>query len=62
MTGTVTVVLTLGLPLARHLWNTPANAPDHLPHRTAIEDEVAAAIDRYSTHWGGSWKPKEDRT
>lgn len=61
LTGTITVVLLLGLPLARHLWNTPANAPDHLPHRTAIEDQVAAAIDRYSTRWGG-WTGKEDRT
>ena len=58
---TVLVVLALGLPLARHLWNTPSNAPAHLPHRTAIEDQVAAAIDRYSTRWGG-WKAKEGKT
>jgi hypothetical protein len=61
LTGTMTVVLLLALPLARHLWNTPANAPDYLPHRTAIEDQVAATIDRYSTRWGG-WTSKEDRT
>ncbi|OBK92208.1 hypothetical protein A5645_24820 [Mycobacterium asiaticum] len=61
LTGTVAVVVLFGLPLARHLWNTPANAPDHLPHRTAIEDQVAAAIDRYSTRWGG-WEGKEEKT
>ena len=37
LTGTVAVVLLLGWPLARHLWNTPSNAPEHLPHRTAQE-------------------------
>lgn len=61
LTATMAVVALLGLPLARHLWNTPANAPDYLPHRTAIEDQVAAAIDRYSTRWGG-WAGKEDKT
>lgn len=61
LTGTVLFVALLGLPLARHLWNTPSNAPEHLPHRTAIEDQVAAAIDRYSTRWGG-WEGKEDKT
>ncbi len=59
--ATVLLVALLGAPLVRHLWNTPSNAPEHLPHRTAIEDQVAAAIDRYSTRWGG-WKPKEDNT
>lgn len=61
LTATVLVVALLGLPLVRHLWNTPSNAPEHLPHRTGIEDQVAAAIDRYSTRWGG-WKSKEDNT
>jgi hypothetical protein len=61
LAGTIVVVVLLGLPLARHLWNTPANAPDYLPHRTATEDQVAAAIDRYSTRWGG-WEGKEDGT
>lgn len=59
--GTVFVVVILGLPLARHLWNTPSNAPDYLPHRSAMQDQVAAAIDRYSTRWGG-WEGKEDKT
>ncbi len=57
--GTVVIVVLAGLPLARHLWDTPSNAPHHLPHRTGLEDQVAAAIDRYSTHWGGGWAEKE---
>ena len=40
------------LPLARHLWRTPASAPTHLPQRTGLEDQAAAAIDRYSARWG----------
>ncbi|WP_102418440.1 hypothetical protein [Mycobacterium sp. 4858] len=58
LAGTISIVALLGLPLVRHLWNTPSNAPDHLPHRTALEDQAAAAIDRYSTRWG-SWESKE---
>ncbi|KAA8964648.1 hypothetical protein [Mycobacterium sp.] len=54
----VIVVATACLPLARHLWNAPSNAPEHLPHRTGLEEQVAAAIDRYSTRWG-SWTDKE---
>jgi hypothetical protein len=61
LAGTVLVVALLGLPLVRHLWNTPANAPAHLPHRTALEDRAAAAVDRYSTRWG-SWEGKEGKT
>lgn len=57
----VTIVAIAGLPLARHLWNTPSNAPEHLPHRTSLEDQAAAAIDRYSTRWGG-WDDKKDKT
>ena len=60
LVGATIVVMALGLPLARHLWNTPSNAPDYLPHRTALEDQVAAAIDRYSTRWGGSWRDKKE--
>ena len=29
----VLIVAIAGLPLARHLWNTPTNAPEYLPHR-----------------------------
>ncbi|MDI3315201.1 MAG: hypothetical protein QJR12_13295 [Mycobacterium sp.] len=58
---TVVVVVIAGLPLARHLWNTPSNAPEHLPHRCGLEDQAAAAIDRYSTRWGGGWAEPKDR-
>jgi len=48
-----------GLPLARHLWSTPSNGPQHLPHRSALEDQAAAAVDRYSTKWGGGFTRRE---
>lgn len=54
------IVVVTCLPLARHLWYSPSNAPEYLPHRTGLEDQVAAAIDRYSTRWGGGWADKED--
>jgi hypothetical protein len=54
------IVVAGGLPLVRHLWNTPSNAPDHLPHRSGLEDRVAAMIDRYSTRWGGGFTVRED--
>lgn len=60
LSGTCLVVITLSVPLARHFWNTPSHAPPHLPHRSAEEEAVAAAIDRYSTRWGGGWADKED--
>lgn len=53
------VAVLLGRPLARHLWNTPSGAPEQVPHRSGLEDQVAAAIDRYSTQWG--WSQKEQR-
>ena len=34
-----------------HLWSTPVLVPDHLPHRSAHEESVAATVDRYSTKW-----------
>lgn len=60
LSSAVAIVVIAGLPLARHLWNTPSNAPGHLPHRTGLEDQAAAAIDRYSTRWGG-WEDKKDK-
>lgn len=60
LVGAVVIVMVSGLPLARHLWNSPSNAPGHLPHRSAVEDQVATAIDRYSTRWGGGWAEKEN--
>lgn len=60
--GTVLTVVVVSVPLARHLWRTPSNAPpEHLPHRTGLEDQVAAAIDRYSTRWGGGSYRRVDR-
>lgn len=58
--GAAALVVIAGLPLARHLWNSPSNAPEYLPHRTGLEDQVAVAIDRYSTRWGSDWAQKED--
>ena len=52
--GVIVVVFGAGIiPLARHLWNTPSNAPvTHLPERTDREAVVEAAIDRYSRTFG----------
>lgn len=58
--GASVLVVIAGVPLARHFWNTPSNAPPHLPHRTGEEEAVAAAIDRYSTRWGGEYAARED--
>lgn len=58
--GAAMLVALSGLRLARHLWNTPSNAPEYLPHRSGLEDQAAVAIDRYSTRWGGNWAQKED--
>ncbi len=59
--GAAGLVAIAGLPLAQHLWNTPSNAPEYLPHRTAMEEQAAAATDRYSTRWGG-WAERKDQT
>ncbi|WP_343708586.1 hypothetical protein [Mycobacterium sp.] len=61
LVATMVIVVTAGLPLARHLWNTPTNAPEYLPHRSGLEDQVATAINRYSTRWGGRWADKEEK-
>jgi hypothetical protein len=60
LVGTALIVVVADVPLARHLWTSPANAPDHLPHRSNQEEAVVAAIDRYSTRWGGGWAEKEE--
>lgn len=49
----IALVLTGGYPLVRHLLNTPANAPQDSPGPAAQLAQVEAAIDRYSTRWGG---------
>ncbi len=56
--GTGLLVTAAGAPLARHLWSSPSNAPGHLPHRSGQDDAVAAAIDRYTTQWGG-WSDRK---
>ncbi|WP_046300070.1 MULTISPECIES: hypothetical protein [unclassified Mycobacterium] len=56
LTAAIAVVAAGGYPLLRHLWSTPSNAPDDRPHPSVAEDQalnVEAAIDRYSTRWGG---------
>ena len=59
LTATVTVVAAGSFPLLRHLWNTPSNAPDDRSHhadpaaQASQVSQVEAAIDRYSTRWGG---------
>lgn len=56
------ITVALGVPLFRHLVSTPVEAPRHLPERSAHEDSVAAAIDKYSTRWGtGAGGRERDR-
>lgn len=38
------------VPLARHLWRTPAGFPDHVPHIRA--GAPAEPADRFATRWG----------
>ena len=66
-TGDVIVLLTPAVvvaaatvPLARHLWSSPANAPDHLPHRTGEQELSAATVDRFTTRWGGDWSDRKE--
>lgn len=62
LAGVAVVVGVGAIPLARHFWHTPVDAPMHLPHRSALDDQAAAAIDRYSTRWGGGWAEREAPT
>lgn len=45
-TTTIVVIVVGVLPLARHLWNTPDNAPAHLPHVGSQEYREAEAARR----------------
>ncbi|OMB94972.1 hypothetical protein A5733_01865 [Mycobacterium sp. NS-7484] len=60
LTVTALIVVGAAVPLARHLWASPANAPDHLPHRTGEQDITAVSADRYSTRWGGGWSDRKE--
>ena len=58
--GAMAVVIAGGIPLARHFWKSPGNAPDDSPEhvrqlhlKADLEAKAAAVIDRYSTRWGG---------
>lgn len=57
--GVVTIVTAAGLPLAGHLWRTPSNAPEQVAHRSGMEEQVAIAVDRYSTRWGTGRSDKD---
>jgi hypothetical protein len=59
--STTALVVGAAIPLARHFWRTPANAPGHLPHRSAEQEMTAVTVvDRFSTRWGGGWAERKD--
>ncbi len=49
-----------GMPLARHLWQSPAGFPDHVPHVGA--DDVVLPRDRFATRWGSFSTADASRT
>ena len=57
---TALIILAAALPLARHLWASPANSPDHLPHRSSEQDLTAATVDRFATRWGGGFAQRKE--
>jgi len=54
------VIVAATIPLARHLWSSPANAPHHVPHRSGEEEINSVSADRFSTRWGG-WTEDMER-
>lgn len=55
VTGAVILIITGAgvIPLARHLWNTPSNAPKILvPEMTDREAELNAQVDRFGSKYG----------
>lgn len=58
--GTSIVITGLGVyPLARHLWNTPSNAPKIVvPEMSNREAELSAQIDRFSSKYGNSTRTR----
>ena len=61
LTVTALVIIAASLPLLRHLWSSPANAPEHLPHRSGEQEMTAATADRFATRWGGGWSDRKDK-
>lgn len=59
--ATALVIVAASLPLVRHLWSSPANAPEHLPHRSGEQELTAASVDRFATRWGGGWSDRKDK-
>lgn len=57
LAATAVLVVGASIPLARHLWFSPANAPQHLPHLTGEED-LQSTTDAFTTRWN-SWAPKD---
>lgn len=63
LAATIFVAVVATVPLARHLWDTPSNFPEHIVHEAsadASDTPVAAPaaptvddlVDRYATRWG----------
>lgn len=62
---TVVIVASLTYPLATHLWKSPANAPEILPHDEQLTEDatpplvvvpVDLVIDRYASRWASDRK------
>ena len=60
----IAVITGLGvIPLGRHLWNTPSNAPKIVvPEMDNREAELAAQIDRYGSKYGKARYASDRRT
>lgn len=50
LVATILASAAAGLPLARHLWRTPAGFPEHVPHISA--GAPPGPTDRFATRWG----------
>lgn len=59
--GAAAIVVVGTLPLVRHLWNSPSNAPGHLQSRTGTQEHTAVTQDRYRTRWS-TRRTEQDRT
>jgi hypothetical protein len=67
LAATIFVAVVATVPLARHLWDTPSNFPEHIVHEAssdspgapggpttaaAAQPSLEQIIDRYTTRWG----------